>query len=112
MDKRGKRIEEPTLLYLTCASEDEAKTIARALVDEHLVACANILGTMTSVYRWEGAVAEDEEIAMLLKTRRDMTVPVTERVKELHSYDLPSIISLPIHGGNADFIGWLNSEVG
>ena len=104
-------MEEPVLLYLTCANKDEAKTIARILIDERLIACANILGTMTSVYRWEGTVVEDEEIAVLLKTRRDMAARATERVKELHSYDLPCVIGLPIQGGNPDFIGWLNCEV-
>ena len=102
---------EPVLLYLTCANRDEAKTIARTLIDERLIACANILGKMTSVYRWEGTVVEDEEIAVLLKTRRDMAARATERVKELHSYDLPCVVGLPIQGGNPDFIGWLNCEV-
>ena len=104
-------MEEPVLLYLTCANKDEAKTIARTLIDERLIACANILGKMTSVYRWEGTVVEDEEIAVLLKTRRDMAARATERVKELHSYDLPCVVGLPIQGGNLDFIGWLNCEV-
>jgi len=104
-------MEEPVLLYLTCANKDEAKTIARTLIDERLIACANNLGKMTSVYRWEGTVVEDEEIAVLLKTRRDMAARATERVKELHSYDLPCVVGLPIQGGNPDFIGWLNCEV-
>ena len=104
-------MEEPVLLYLTCANRDEVKTIARTLIDERLIACANILGKMTSVYRWEGTVVEDEEIAVLLKTRRDMAARATERVKELHSYDLPCVVGLPIQGGNLDFIGWLNCEV-
>ena len=104
-------MEEPVLLYLTCANKDEAKTIARTLIDERLIACANILGKMPSVYRWEGTVVEDEEIAVLLKTRRDMAARATERVKELHSYDLPCVVGLPIQGGNPDFIGWLNCEV-
>ena len=104
-------MEEPVLLYLTCANKDEAKTIARTLIDERLIACANILGKMTSVYRWEGTVVEDEEIAVLLKTRRDMAARATERVKELHSYDLPCVVGLPTQGGNPDFIGWLNCEV-
>ncbi len=104
-------MEEPVLLYLTCANKDEAKSIARTLIDERLIACANILGKMTSVYRWEGTVVEDEEIAVLLKTRRDMAARATERVKELHSYDLPCVVGLPIQGGNPDFIGWLNCEV-
>jgi len=101
-------MEEPILLYVTCANKDEAKSIARVLVEERLIACANILGKMTSIYRWEGTVAEDDEIAVLLKTPRNMEVRVTERVKELHSYDVPCVISLPITGGNLDFIHWLN----
>ncbi|MDP7548617.1 MAG: divalent-cation tolerance protein CutA [Alphaproteobacteria bacterium] len=104
-------MEELTLLYVTCANADEAKAIARVLVGDRLVACANILGSMTSVYRWEGEVAEQEEVAMLLKTRRDMTVHVAERVKSLHSYDLPCVIGLPIQGGNPDFLAWLHREV-
>ena len=104
-------MEELTLLYVTCANADEAKAIARVLVGDRLVACANILGSMTSVYRWEGEVAEQEEVAMLLKPRRDMTVHVAERVKSLHSYDLPCVIGLPIQGGNPDFLAWLHREV-
>ena len=101
-------MEEPILLYVTCANKDEAKSIARVLVEERLIACANILGKMTSIYRWEGEVAEEDEIAVLLKPRRNMEVRVTERVKELHSYDVPCVIALPITGGNPDFIHWLN----
>ena len=100
-------MEEPILLYITCANKDEAKSIARVLVEERLIACANILGKMTSIYRWNGAVAEDDEIAVLLKTRRNLEVRVTERVKELHSYDVPCVIGLPITGGDPDFIHWL-----
>ena len=104
-------MEDASLLYVTCANAAEAKAIAHTLVADRLVACANILGPMTSVYRWEGAVTEDEEVAMILKTRRDMTVHVTERIKDLHSYDLPCVVSLPIQGGNLDFLAWLNGEV-
>ncbi len=101
---------ELTLLYVTCADGDEAKTIARVLVGERLVACANILGPVTSVYRWDGAVKEQEEVAMLLKARRDSTVLVTERIKALHSYDLPCVVGLPIQHGNPDFLAWLQRE--
>ena len=105
-------MEELTLLYMTCADRGEAKAIARTLVDERLVACANILGEMTSIYQWQGALEEQEEVAVLLKTRHDLTVAVTERIKTLHSYDLPCVISLPIQGGNPDFLSWLQGEVG
>ena len=86
--------------------------MARSLVNERLVACANILGKMTSIYQWQGALEEQEEVAVLLKTRRDLTDAVTERIKSLHSYDLPCVISLLIQGGNPDFLSWLQGEVG
>lgn len=86
--------------------------MARTLVNERLVACANILGKMTSIYQWQGALEEQEEVAVLLKTRRDLTDAVTERIKSLHSYDLPCVISLLIQGGNPDFLSWLQGEVG
>ena len=69
-------MEGPILLYVTCGNNDEAKTIARTLVNEKLIACANILGKITSIYRWEGAVAEDDEVAVLLKTRSIGTIPL------------------------------------
>ncbi len=104
-------MEDAALLYVTCANDEEAKSIARALVNDGLIACANILGPIISVYRWEGAVAEDGEVAMILKTRSDMTLHVTDRIKVLHSYDVPCVISLPVQGGNPDFLAWLNGEV-
>ncbi|MBC8242113.1 MAG: divalent-cation tolerance protein CutA [Alphaproteobacteria bacterium] len=104
-------MEELTLLYVTCANTDEARAIARALVGDRLVACANILGPISSIYHWEGGVAEQEEVAMILKTRRDMTVHVAERIKSMHSYDIPCVIGLPIQGGNPDFLAWLHREV-
>ena len=97
---------------MTCGDRGEAKAIARTLVNERLVACANILGKMTSIYQWQGALEEQEEVAVLLKTRRDLTDAVTERIKSLHSYDLPCVISLLIQGGNPDFLSWLQGEVG
>jgi len=105
-------MEELTLLYMTCGDRGEAKAIARILVNERLVACANILGEMTSIYQWQGALEEQEEVAVLLKTRRDLTDAVTERIKSLHSYDLPCVIRLPIQGGNPDFLSWLQGGVG
>ncbi|MDP6565505.1 MAG: divalent-cation tolerance protein CutA [Alphaproteobacteria bacterium] len=105
-------MEELTLLYVTCADGDEAKRIARGLLADRLVACANVLSPHTAIYRWQGEVQEDAEVGMLLKTRRDLTVPVAERIKAMHSYDLPCVVSLPIHGGSADFLAWLHAEVG
>ena len=104
-------MKELTLLYVTCPNADEAKVIACTLVGDCLVAYANILGFMTSIHRWDGEVAEQEEVAMLSKTRREVTVHMAERVKSSHSHDLSWVISLPIQGGNPDIMDWLHREV-
>ena len=101
---------EPCLLYITAGDREEALAIGRALVGERLAACANILGGIVSVYRWEGAVAEDEEVALVAKTTRDRVDAAVARVRALHSYDCPCIISLPVTGGNPAFLAWLREE--
>ena len=98
------------MIYVTAESKDEALRIGRSLVEARLAACANILPPMTSVYRWEGAVQEDSEVALILKTRQELVESLTERIKELHSYDCPCVVALPIIGGNPDFLQWIDSE--
>tara|TARA_R110002167_G_scaffold16096_2_gene63533 strand:- start:76 stop:399 length:324 start_codon:yes stop_codon:yes gene_type:complete len=100
-----------TLLYVTCAHHQEALRIARVLVEERLVACANIMAPHTAVYRWAEQVRDEPEVAMLLKTQADMTARVSERIKSLHSYSVPCMVALPIQGGNPDFLTWVGQEV-
>lgn len=104
-------MSNPVMLYCTCANHQEALRIARVLVDERLVACANILPPHTAVYRWEDQVRDEPEVAMLLKTKGDMTARVAERIKSLHSYSVPCVVALPIQGGNPDFLLWIGQEV-
>ena len=100
-----------TLIYITAANREEAVKISRTLVESRLCACANILaGNTTSIYWWEGAVAEEDEISMLLKTREDLVGQVVEKVREIHSYDCPCVVSLPISGGNPAFLDWIDGE--
>ncbi len=101
---------EQVLLYVTTATRDEALTIARTLVAEERVACANVLGDITSVYRWEGAVEEGGEVGLLLKTRRPNVDGVVARIKALHSYECPCVVALPIVAGNPEFLQWIVSE--
>ncbi len=97
-------------LYVTCADHGEAEAIARHMVAQHLVACANILGTITSVYRWQGAVETGEEVALLLKTRADLADQAAAEIRRLHSYDLPCIVAWPVVGGDADYLAWVAAE--
>lgn len=100
-----------SMLYITCGSPDEAASIARTVVGERLAACANIIGAMRSVYWWQGKVSEDEETVLILKTTAERVGVLTERVKALHSYDLPCVVEIPLSGGgNAAYLDWIASE--
>jgi periplasmic divalent cation tolerance protein len=98
------------MLYITCGSGDEATMIARTVVEERLAACANIIDAMRSIYRWEGKVSEDEEAVLILKTTAEKVETLTERVKALHSYDLPCVVEIPLGGGNAAYFDWIAAE--
>ena len=97
-------------LYMTAETRDEAQAIGRALVEERLVACANILGPMDSVYWWDGAVKSETEVAFIVKTRATLVDQVVGRVTEMHSYDCPCIVALPIEGGNPDYLAWIEAQ--
>lgn len=99
-------------VYVTAANGEEALTIARAAVNERLAACANILGGMTSVFRWKGAVQEESEVSLVLKTQAQNLPALTERIKALHSYSVPCVVSwaLSPNEGNTDFLDWLAAE--
>ncbi|HEX8263491.1 MAG TPA: divalent-cation tolerance protein CutA, partial [Allosphingosinicella sp.] len=83
-------------VYATFPSEEEARRIARILVEERHAACANILGDCHSIYNWQGAVEETAEIAALFKTRADLADALIARLAELHSYDVPAAVAWPV----------------
>ena len=95
-----------TFIYVTASCYEDAHRIGSAMVTERLAACANLLPGVTSMFWWEGRVQESSEVTIILKTRKDLVERLTDRVKELHSYDCPCIVALPITGGNTAFIDW------
>tara|TARA_R110001592_G_scaffold67101_2_gene205958 strand:+ start:513 stop:884 length:372 start_codon:yes stop_codon:yes gene_type:complete len=99
-------------IYMTAADLDEARRIAETLVGERLIACANILGAMESVYRWDGRVTRGHEVAVILKTRSDLADAAIARAAELHSYDCPCLVVLDLAGGHAPFLNWISAETG
>ena len=105
-------MSDAVLLYMTAGDAEEAARIGRALVEERLVACVNVLGPMRSIFRWQDEVQDDAEVAFLAKTRSSLVAKVSERVKALHSYDVPCIVALPIVAGNDAFLDWIASETG
>jgi len=100
-----------SFIYVTTKDIEEAKLIAKALVEEKLVACSNIIDKITSFYYWEGKLQQDQEAALFAKTTKSKLNKVIEKVKQLHSYSCPCIISAPIEGGNPDFLSWITAQV-
>ena len=98
------------MLYITCGSREEAIKIARTVVEERLAACANIIDPMRSVYWWDGSVNEDDETVLILKTTAERAGELSERVKALHSYDVPCVVEIPLGGGNAAYFDWIAAE--
>ena len=100
-------------IYITTKDREEALKIGKAIVDEKLAACANLIDGMESVYRWKGAVEVDKECILILKTTYHNVSALTRRVKELHSYEVPSVISINLaeQEGNADYLEWIFNSV-
>ena len=97
-----------TVLVLTTVSDDErADSIARALVAERLAACVNLHASMTSFYRWKGAVERDAERQLVIKTTRDRLPALEARLKALHSYELPEFLVVAVDGGSAEYLRWV-----
>ncbi|MDH7487932.1 MAG: divalent-cation tolerance protein CutA [Anaerolineae bacterium] len=101
---------KPMVAFVTAASTDEATRIAQALVEERLAACVNIVAPIASVYRWEGRVQQDAEVLLLIKTTDARLPDLIQRVKALHSYQVPEVIALPIADGSPDYLRWLVDE--
>ena len=103
-------MSEYVSVYMTASSAEEADRIASALVEERLAACVNILGGIRSVYRWDGAVQSDAEVALVAKTRAALFGALAARVRALHSYEVPCIVSWPIEAGNPAYLAWIGDE--
>lgn len=97
------------VVLTTCPSDEEAGRLARALVEERLAACVQILPPMRSIYRWRGAVEDSEERLVLIKTRRGLFEPLSRRLRALHSYEVPEILALPVVDGGQDYLSWMDS---
>jgi periplasmic divalent cation tolerance protein len=93
--------------FVMAADEDEAARIGRALVEERLAACANIVGPVRSIYRWRGAIEDAREFMLIIKTQARLFDRLASRVKELHSYETPEIIALPLSAGWKPYLDWI-----
>ena len=95
----------------TFGDADTAARVARTLVEESLVACVNIIPTVRSIYRWQGAISDDPEALAIIKTTTDRYPALAARIAELHPYQVPKILALPIAAGHPPYLAWLTGEV-
>lgn len=98
------------LVYMTVRDRKEALSIAEEVVRERLAACANILPQMTSIYEWQGEMQQEEECVVILKTHASRLSWLTDRLVQLHSYECPCVVSVPILGGNNAFLEWVRDK--
>ncbi len=98
------------IIQSTTANEEEAKKIARHLVEKKLIACCSIIPTVTSIYRWKDEITEDNEVLMIMKTKAELYSKVEKEIKKLHSYEVPEIICIPINAGSKEYLNWIDEQ--
>lgn len=101
----------PVLATTTAAAAEDARKIAAALVEEKLAACVQIVEPITSIYRWQGAVEEEKEILLLIKSSRELIPRIAELLDRLHPYEVPELIATPIVEGSAAYLSWLRENL-
>jgi periplasmic divalent cation tolerance protein len=99
------------IIYMTCESHEQAEHIVQDLLGSSLIACANIMQPHTALYSWEGQIEKEQETGVILKTSANMFAAVEKRVKELHSYECPCLVSIAVDGGHAPFLEWIEAQV-
>lgn len=101
-----------SVIFVTVGNAEEASKIGQALVEEKLVACVNILPRIRSIYWWKGAICDEEECLLIMKTRSSLFPQLKDRIRELHSYEVPEIIAFPVAQGLPEYLDWVVESTG
>jgi periplasmic divalent cation tolerance protein len=102
---------DKVIVLSMCPTIEEAKRLARGLVEDRLAACVNVLGGAVSIYHWQGAVEEASEVMLVAKTRRDLVGQLQERLAGMHSYEVPEAIAIPVVDGLPAYLEWMDREL-
>ena len=97
------------IVFMTASSKEEAEKIVRALLEERLIACANIIDNVSSFFWWQGKIEKEKEVLAIMKSHKRLFEKLSQRVKELHSYAVPEILALPITEGSPSYMDWMKS---
>jgi periplasmic divalent cation tolerance protein len=95
------------IVLMTAPNREEAVKIVRVLLEEQLIACGNIVDSVSSLFWWEGEIEEEKEVLVIMKSHERLFKKLSERVRELHSYDVPEVLALPIVDGSPSYLEWL-----
>ena len=98
------------VVYITAPTLEDAQSLARALVEEKLAACVNIIPGIHSIYQWEQAIQNDQELLLICKSRTERFDSLQKRVQALHPYDVPEIISIPVQNGSEPYLNWVRDN--
>lgn len=97
------------IVFTSCNSAEIASNIAESLVGNKLAACVNIINGVESVYQWQGKIEHDQEILLIIKTRKSLFSPLEKAIQEHHNYELPEILAVPIEAGEKNYLNWIQS---
>jgi periplasmic divalent cation tolerance protein len=103
-------LTDAMLVFTTLPNADKAYDVARTLVEERLAACGNLVPAVRSIYRWEGKLQDESEVLVLLKTRADNVERLKARILELHPYEVPEVLAVPVESGYQPYLEWLNNQ--
>lgn len=101
---------EKIVVFSNCGSEEEARRIARSLVEARLAACVNIVPGIRSIYHWQGAVQDDSEWMLVIKSTRLLFDQLSAELRKVHSYQVPEVLAIPVVAGSQDYLDWLDRE--
>ena len=102
---------EHVVVLVTTSGDEEAKKIAKRLLDERKAVCVNIINGVSSLFTWQGRQEDERESLMVIKSGASLLPQIVETVKQVHSYDMPEILALPVLGGNEDYLEWIDSGI-
>jgi periplasmic divalent cation tolerance protein len=102
---------ETIVVLTTCGNDEDANTLARALVERRLAACVNAVGKVASTYRWKGEIQQDQETLLIIKTTAPRLTALEQAIREHSKYELPEVIALPVAAGGADYLRWIGESV-
>ncbi|MCX7552883.1 divalent-cation tolerance protein CutA [Marinicella sp. S1101] len=103
--------QEAIQVFVSCESSQQAKKLVDSLLNDQIIACAQMLKGVESFYRWQGQITQSNEVLLVLKTTANHFKAIETSIKKLHSYDVPEILAIPVLEGSTDYLKWINEQV-